>query len=72
MNSAAPTCLRPEDWQLFVCNTPDCGQVLAHVGKQGDVYPKIAGVWADKEGRLFIRCPRCGRDKQLPIRRRAA
>lgn len=72
MNTAAPTCLRPEPWQLFECNTPNCGQTLAHVGKQGDVYPKVAGVWADKEGRLVVRCPKCGRDKVLPIRRKAA
>ena len=25
-----------------------------------------------KEGKLMVKCPGCGRDKQLPIRRRAA
>lgn len=72
MNTAAPMCLRPDDWQLFVCNTPECGAILAHVGKQGDVYPKVMAPWADKSGRLMVRCPKCGRDKVLPIRRRAA
>ena len=72
MNAAAPTALRPEEWRLYRCDTAGCGQVLAHVGKQGDVYPRVAGAWCDKEGKLMVKCPSCGRDKQLPIRRRAA
>lgn len=58
-----PAIEEPPDPLLIRCR--DCGQLLARRWQGGGLRILVLGAYVDREGRLTVECPACGRKSRV-------